>query len=219
MTGRSLQRALRHDPGAARRPEGRRRRSSAAGSTTASSPASPAASAATTSTTATTTSTRCAWRCRSTSAPRRPRRRSATTSCPPASSCPIGLDDPIARMTAIRELVAQQRAEPALALTEPLAGILNRLPDHGGHRHLRLDAQGRRLHHQQRARRARSRCTSAGARMESQIALGPMSGVGGQRRAGELPRRPQHRHQHRPGRRSPTPTCWSSASATASTRC
>ena len=67
---------------------------------------------------------------------------------------PIGLDDPIARMTAIRELVAQQRAEPALAMTEPLAGILNRLPDHRGHRHLRLDAQGRRLHHQQRARAA-----------------------------------------------------------------
>ena len=31
-------------------------------------------------------------------------------------------------MAAIRDLVAEQRGEPALALTEPLAGVLNRLP-------------------------------------------------------------------------------------------
>ncbi len=41
---------------------------------------------------------------------------------------PVGIADPIERMGAIRELVASQRGEPALALTQPLAGLLNRLP-------------------------------------------------------------------------------------------
>jgi WS/DGAT/MGAT family acyltransferase len=41
---------------------------------------------------------------------------------------PMNIDDPIARMAAVRELVAAQKAEPALALTMPIAGILNRLP-------------------------------------------------------------------------------------------
>jgi diacylglycerol O-acyltransferase len=41
---------------------------------------------------------------------------------------PLGPDDPVARMQAVRELVARQRGERALALTDPLAGVLNRLP-------------------------------------------------------------------------------------------
>jgi WS/DGAT/MGAT family acyltransferase len=41
---------------------------------------------------------------------------------------PIAITDPIERMAAIRGLVADQRGEPALALTQPLAGLLNRLP-------------------------------------------------------------------------------------------
>jgi WS/DGAT/MGAT family acyltransferase len=41
---------------------------------------------------------------------------------------PISIEDPVERMAAIRTLVADQRGEPALALTEPLAGLLNRLP-------------------------------------------------------------------------------------------
>lgn len=41
---------------------------------------------------------------------------------------PIRSDDPIALMTSVREVVAAARAEPALALTEPLAGVLTRLP-------------------------------------------------------------------------------------------
>jgi hypothetical protein len=41
---------------------------------------------------------------------------------------PIDIDDPIERMRGVRALVAQQRGEPALALTEPLAGLLRRLP-------------------------------------------------------------------------------------------
>jgi diacylglycerol O-acyltransferase len=41
---------------------------------------------------------------------------------------PMTIHDPVERMVAIRELVTAQRGEPALALTEPLAGLLNRLP-------------------------------------------------------------------------------------------
>lgn len=41
---------------------------------------------------------------------------------------PVGIDDPIALMTEIREVLERQRHEPALALTEPLASVLNRLP-------------------------------------------------------------------------------------------
>jgi hypothetical protein len=41
---------------------------------------------------------------------------------------PMTFEDPLERMRAMRELVLRQRAEPALALTEPLAGILYRLP-------------------------------------------------------------------------------------------
>jgi diacylglycerol O-acyltransferase / wax synthase len=41
---------------------------------------------------------------------------------------PMAIDDPVERMAAIRGLVAIQRGEPALALTQPLAGFLNRLP-------------------------------------------------------------------------------------------
>lgn len=47
---------------------------------------------------------------------------------PARFSVPIQIADPVERMTTIRELVSTQRAEPALALTEPIAGILNRLP-------------------------------------------------------------------------------------------
>jgi diacylglycerol O-acyltransferase len=41
---------------------------------------------------------------------------------------PLDIADPAARMTAVRDLVATQKAEPALALTMPIAGVLNRLP-------------------------------------------------------------------------------------------
>jgi diacylglycerol O-acyltransferase len=47
---------------------------------------------------------------------------------PARFAVPMTIDDPLERMRATRELVAQQRAEPALALAEPLAGILYRLP-------------------------------------------------------------------------------------------
>jgi diacylglycerol O-acyltransferase len=41
---------------------------------------------------------------------------------------PMTIADPIERMRSMRELLLRQRAEPALALTEPLAGVLYRLP-------------------------------------------------------------------------------------------
>jgi WS/DGAT/MGAT family acyltransferase len=41
---------------------------------------------------------------------------------------PVGIEDPIKRMSAIRELVEQQRAEPALSMSDGLASVLNRLP-------------------------------------------------------------------------------------------
>jgi diacylglycerol O-acyltransferase len=47
---------------------------------------------------------------------------------PARTEVPTDLPDPIARMTAVRELVDHLRREPVLALTEPLAGVVNRLP-------------------------------------------------------------------------------------------
>ncbi|MCU1352502.1 MAG: Wax ester synthase-like Acyl-CoA acyltransferase domain [Acidimicrobiales bacterium] len=41
---------------------------------------------------------------------------------------PLLEGDPIVAMQAMRELVAEQRAEPALGLVEPMARVLNRLP-------------------------------------------------------------------------------------------
>jgi diacylglycerol O-acyltransferase len=41
---------------------------------------------------------------------------------------PVGIDDPIERMAAIRVLVEHERAEPALMLTDAIANVLNRLP-------------------------------------------------------------------------------------------
>lgn len=41
---------------------------------------------------------------------------------------PVDIEDPIGRMNAVRELVEQTRKEPALALTDGLAQVLNRLP-------------------------------------------------------------------------------------------
>ncbi|HEX7442859.1 MAG TPA: WS/DGAT domain-containing protein, partial [Acidimicrobiales bacterium] len=47
---------------------------------------------------------------------------------PARFAVPVAISDPIARMNAVREIMEAQRAEPALALTDTLAGILNRLP-------------------------------------------------------------------------------------------
>lgn len=41
---------------------------------------------------------------------------------------PTGIEDPVEAMVAMRGLVAEQRSEPALAVVEPMARVLNRLP-------------------------------------------------------------------------------------------
>lgn len=47
---------------------------------------------------------------------------------PARFTVPVDIEDPIERMASVRALVAEQRAEPALAFTEPIAGVLNRMP-------------------------------------------------------------------------------------------
>jgi WS/DGAT/MGAT family acyltransferase len=95
---------------------------------------------------------------------------------PARFAVPLNLDDPVERMRATRDLVAQQRGEPALALAEPLAGILYRLPTS-----VTTGVFGSLL-------RGIDFVTSnvpgvpipvffGGARMEAQFAFGPMSGA------------------------------------------
>jgi WS/DGAT/MGAT family acyltransferase len=89
---------------------------------------------------------------------------------------PIDLDDPIARMNSVRELVAKERAEPALALSDPLANLVNRLPATAttslfgsmlrGVDFITSNVPG-----------APIPVFLCGAQLESQIALGPMSGA------------------------------------------
>ncbi len=47
---------------------------------------------------------------------------------PARFAVPVGILDPLARMNAGRELMAAQRREPGLGLSDALAGIINRLP-------------------------------------------------------------------------------------------
>jgi diacylglycerol O-acyltransferase / wax synthase len=47
---------------------------------------------------------------------------------PARFAVPVDIADPLARMNAGRELMAAQRREPGLALSDALAGIINRLP-------------------------------------------------------------------------------------------
>ena len=95
---------------------------------------------------------------------------------PARFAVPMNVADPVERMRVVRDLVAGQRAEPALSLTEPLAGILYRLPTS-----VATGVFGSML-------RGVDFVTSnvpgvpipvyfAGALMESQFAFGPMSGA------------------------------------------
>ncbi len=47
---------------------------------------------------------------------------------PARFAVPVGIVDPLARMNAGRELMAAQRREPGLALSDALAGVINRFP-------------------------------------------------------------------------------------------
>ncbi len=72
---------------------------------------------------------------------------------PARFAVPMNIADPLERMRQVRELVATQRAEPALAFTEAVAGDLEP-PAHGYHdAGVRRDAQGHGLRDQQRAGR------------------------------------------------------------------
>ena len=91
-------------------------------------------------------------------------------------SIPIDFDDPIEQMNSVRELVAKERAEPALALSDPIANLVNRLPATAttslfgsmmrGVDFVTSNVPG-----------APIDVYLAGARMQSQIALGPMAGA------------------------------------------
>jgi len=95
---------------------------------------------------------------------------------PARFAVPTAIEDPIERMRSTRELVTQQRGEPALSLAAPLAGILYRLPAS-----ITTGVFGSML-------RGIDFVTSnvpgvpipvffGGARMEAQFAFGPMSGA------------------------------------------
>jgi len=89
---------------------------------------------------------------------------------------PIDVEDPVERIRGLHELLLRQRAEPALALTDPLAGLLRRLPTS-----VTTGVFGSML-------KGIDVVTSnvpgvpmpvylAGARMEAQYAFGPISGA------------------------------------------
>jgi diacylglycerol O-acyltransferase len=90
---------------------------------------------------------------------------------------PIDIDDPVERLNAVREVVLKERAEPALALSDPLANIINRLPTTAttglfGSMLRGVDVTTSNVPG------APIPVYLAGSRMESQIAFGPMSGAG-----------------------------------------
>ncbi len=103
-------------------------------------------------------------------------RRAGNQFVPARFPVPVGIEDPIARMNAVRELVAHQRAEPALSLSDPIANLLNRLPASAttgvfgamlkGIDFVTSNVPG-----------APVTIFVAGAQIESQIALGPMTGA------------------------------------------
>jgi WS/DGAT/MGAT family acyltransferase len=95
---------------------------------------------------------------------------------PARFAVPVAIADPAARMRAIREAVRAQRAEPALPLSEQVAGVLSRLP-----RALSVQVFGSML-------KAIDFVTSnvpgppfpvylAGARVERMFGFGPLSGA------------------------------------------
>lgn len=90
---------------------------------------------------------------------------------------PMTIADPVERMAAIRQLVVEQRAEPALAFTAPIAGVLNRLPTR-----LTTSLFGGMLKGvdftTSNVPGAPMDVFMAGARVESQFPFGPLSGAG-----------------------------------------
>ena len=122
---------------------------------------------------------------------------------PARFAVPVGITDPLTRMNAGRQIMAAQRREPSLALSDTLASIINRLPATAS-----TGLFGSML-------KGIDFVTSnvpgppvpvylAGARLETQHRLRPHDRGGHQHHVAVLRRRGGHRGQHRPpGRRAP----------------
>lgn len=89
---------------------------------------------------------------------------------------PLTIADPVERMRALHDLVAEQRGEPALALVEPMAGVLNRLPRNAATAVFGSMLKGVDLI-ASNVPGAPIPIYTAGARIEAMYALGPLSGA------------------------------------------
>ena len=109
---------------------------------------------------------------------------------------PLTATDPVESMQIMHELVLEQRAEPALAMVDPLARILNRLPTS-----VSTGIFGSMLRGidvvTSNVPGAPFPIYTAGSQIEAMFAFGPMSGRGGESDAHQLPRRPSHRGERR----------------------
>ena len=135
---------------------------------------------------------------------------------------PIGIVDARERMRAIHQRVAAQREEPALALTEDVSAVISRLPRTFAVDLLRLDAEGDRRGHEQRARPALSglrerRAGRAHDRLRAALGRRPQRDTLQLRR--DLPdrdrlgprRRAGSRRRSSPASSRESPRCWPSA--------
>jgi diacylglycerol O-acyltransferase len=95
---------------------------------------------------------------------------------PARFAVPLSIENPLERMRAIGQLVQRERAEPALRLTEPVAGVLNRLPSG-----ITKELFGSMLKGidfvSTNVRGPKFGVYAAGARMESIFGFGPLSGA------------------------------------------
>jgi diacylglycerol O-acyltransferase len=95
---------------------------------------------------------------------------------PARFAVPVDIADPIEAMGTMRALVATQRAEPALALVDPLARILNRLPTSMTTGVFGAMLKGIDLV-ASNVPGAPIELFTSGARVEAMYALGPMAGA------------------------------------------
>jgi len=94
---------------------------------------------------------------------------------PARFAIPIDETDPVAAMAQMRALVAEQRAEPALTMVDPLARVLNRLPTSMATSLFGAMLKGIDLV-TSNVPGAPIELFTAGSRVQSMFALGPMAG-------------------------------------------